>query len=114
MLSVANARAILGPSSAGRSDSDVASLIEQLHVVSLVIGGLYKSGVRSLGVPAEALLPEERESFEERAAILEFDGKLSRARAERLALGDPLQSDQPKPCAPLSTAGSQRASRRRT
>ena len=27
----------------------------------------------------------ERESFEERAAIMEYDGRLSRAEAERLA-----------------------------
>lgn len=31
----------------------------------------------------------DREAFEERAAIMEFDGGLSRAEAERLALADP-------------------------
>lgn len=32
------------------------------------------------------LTPEQRESYEERAAIIEFDAKLSRTEAERLAL----------------------------
>lgn len=32
------------------------------------------------------LTPEQRADFEERAAIMEFDGNLPRAEAERLAL----------------------------
>ena len=34
----------------------------------------------------------DREAFEERAAIMEFDGGLSRAEAERLALADPTEN----------------------
>jgi hypothetical protein len=34
----------------------------------------------------ETLTDAEREEFEERAAILEFDGKMARDDAERLAL----------------------------
>mgnify|MGYP000020374443 CR=1 FL=1 len=34
------------------------------------------------------MTPEDREFFEERAAIREFDGILPRAEAERLALRD--------------------------
>ena len=36
--------------------------------------------------------PEERCDIEERAAILEFDAKLSRDRAERLALAQRIQT----------------------
>lgn len=37
-------------------------------------------------VPAEKYVSEiDREAFEERAAIMEFDGRLSRAEAERMA-----------------------------
>lgn len=36
------------------------------------------------------LPPHWREAFEERAAIMEFDGNLSRVRAEELALRDTL------------------------
>lgn len=34
----------------------------------------------------------DREAFEERAAIMEYDGKLSRAEAERLALAGPFEN----------------------
>ena len=32
------------------------------------------------------MTPEQQEEYEERAAILEFDGKLSRAQAEKEAM----------------------------
>lgn len=36
------------------------------------------------------LTPDQQEAFEERAAIMEFDGNLGRERAEELALADVL------------------------
>ena len=39
------------------------------------------------------LTPDERDHYEERAAILEFDGGLPRADAERRALAEVLQLD---------------------
>jgi len=38
------------------------------------------------------LNPDERERFEERAAIREYDGGYERAEAERLALQDVIES----------------------
>lgn len=40
----------------------------------------------------ETLTPTEREDFEERAAILEYDANLSRDAAEKVALALVLQS----------------------
>jgi hypothetical protein len=43
--------------------------------------------------PLAPPLPREwREAFEERAAIMEFDGQLPRAEAERLAMADTIQA----------------------
>jgi hypothetical protein len=44
------------------------------------------------------LTPDQQEAFEERAAIMEFDGNLDRARAEELARADVLtQKDHDDP-----------------
>lgn len=112
VLSIAEARRLLGTTSTALSDSELESLIQQLHAAGLVIGGLYRAPGRrdaSLGT----LAPEQEEAFEERAAILEFEAKLSRNRAERLALVATIGSGH-LPCVPSSTVGSRRASRRRT
>ena len=42
----------------------------------------------------ERLSEDDREAFEERAAIIEYDGQLPRARAECLALLEVLRRDQ--------------------
>ena len=41
-------------------------------------------------IPQTALTADQAEAFEERAGIMEFDGGLPRAEAERLALQDVL------------------------
>ena len=43
---------------------------------------------------ADRLGADDREAFEERAAIIEYDGQLPRAHAECLALLEVLRSDQ--------------------
>ena len=42
------------------------------------------------------MTPEQREYFEERAAIREFDGGIPRAEAERLAMQDLAVRGQPR------------------
>jgi hypothetical protein len=46
---------------------------------------------------AERLGADDREAFEERAAIIEYDGQLPRAHAECLALLEVLRRDR-RPC----------------
>ena len=42
------------------------------------------------------MTPAQREDFEERAAIMEYDGKLPRAEAERLARQLVVKKENPK------------------
>ena len=46
--------------------------------------------MKSERIDTSALTPEQREDWEERAAIMEYDGAMSREDAERLALEDVL------------------------
>jgi hypothetical protein len=51
---------------------------------------------RNLAAQIEALPPDQREAFEERAAIMEHDAGMPRAEAERLALLDVTQQGAPR------------------
>lgn len=74
-LSVADCRRLVGPDCTITDDA-LVGLRDQVYALARVIVG--STGALS---PGEALT-----DIEERAAILEFDGKLSRASAERAAL----------------------------
>jgi hypothetical protein len=50
----------------------------------------FKAQVVAILAGPAALPPDQRERYEERAAIMEFDAGLSRAEAERLALEEVL------------------------
>jgi len=48
------------------------------------------------------LTPAEREAYEERAAIIEYDGGLTRAMAERLAMRQITDAQKPIDSKPLN------------
>lgn len=91
MLSVQRCREILGPD-APVLDSEVEAVRDQLHEIAVAWIQMPPI-VRTGSVPALlGLLPEDdRLEFEERAALMEFDGGLSRSAAERKALGIVMQ-----------------------
>lgn len=100
MLSVQQCRAALG----GRpdlTDNDIERLRTQLYAIAEVAVHQFKvdrdrphesktgvgSGPDALRARALKLMPDDqRETFEERAAIMEFDGGINRDVAERRAL----------------------------
>ncbi len=109
MLSLQRVRKLLG-NQANLSDSNVELLREQLYVIADVVceNARTKGPTKQTAATESALvaansvgrshemfetlvstfLPTEREEVEERAAILEYDGGLSRADAERMALAE--------------------------
>lgn len=105
MLPLAQVRAILGTKYAGVSDGVLEEFRDQLSAMCPAINRAYQS---RLSAAVSGLGPEERLEVEERAAILEFDAKLSRANAERLALATVIPLREKKPCGLLSTAASRR------
>ena len=87
MLSLSRCREVLGSESARLSDAQVTRLRDQLY--GLAETAVQLSQVRpaiDFASVATSLTAEVRADVEERAAISEFDGKLSRDQAERLAI----------------------------
>ena len=86
-LSVETCRRLLGGMARGLSDNEVGQLRDQLYSVARVVMTSSTSGDHEPFDEAAAALSEaNRIDADERAAICEFDGKLSRDQAERLAL----------------------------
>ena len=110
VVSPLDARGILGPGCTA-SDTELVALIDQLRTMSSVIGEIYRSGQGNVAANVNGLSDAEREDYEERAALLEFDAKLSRATAERLAVAAVIPFRGRKPCGPSSTAASRRTSK---
>ena len=79
-------RALLG-ADAVESDSDIERLRDELYEVARVWidGAMTMFEVPSAEPPA-VLTEDDRIEVEERAAVLEFEGGLSRVEAERAAL----------------------------
>ena len=89
MLSVEKCRKILG-SNCDLSDSELESLRGQLYGLADISIGLFRT--KKLSLPElearlSTLSDEERDEWEERAAILEYEAGLDRAEAETLAFG---------------------------
>src|SRR5262249_30073650 len=82
--SVAKYRRLL-PRHSNISDEELARMHDQLSLLARAICNAYWKR-NALFATANGLSDEERASVEERAAILEFDGRLSRKRAEAIAL----------------------------
>jgi len=68
------------------SDNQVQQIRDQLYTVARVVLATQGAGERSFSEAIAALPGNQRVEAEERAAILEFDGKLTRDQAERLAI----------------------------
>jgi hypothetical protein len=93
LTSLERCRQILGGTADCLSDDQILTLRDQLAAFAAVAVDLFGAAQRSpkpsnglLLAALGALDPNERADVEERAAILEFEGKLSRDQAERLAL----------------------------
>lgn len=110
-LSVEACREFLSDDSA-LSDSELRQLRDQLYVLARVALGAYGSPSRFDELTA-GLQQHDRLDIEERAAILEFEGKLPRDRAERVAVSQYCrQVNREATCAPLSTAESRQRNKR--
>ena len=83
MLSLQRCRELLGPS-AELSDSELSALVHSLYVLAETAVRLH-ADARRRPAPRSARAPEEQADVDERAAIMEFEGGLARADAERLA-----------------------------
>jgi len=97
------------------SDDQLLLLRDQLY--ALAKAGI-ASVVADVAQALERLHPSDRHEVEERAAILEFDVRMPRVRAESVALAQFRSTRQPPKrldtCARSSTAGSRPKSKRRT
>ena len=94
MLSAARARKLVGPH-CPLSDEQLMQLCGELYPLARAVVSCYlREGAGSCPPTVERTfatvvddLPEsEREEIEERAAIMEYDGEMSRTEAERAAL----------------------------
>lgn len=109
-LPVSECRSLLAAEAVELSDGQVQAVRDQLYALCSTIGRAYREIARST---SQTLTADERDSAEERAAILEFDAKLSRATAERVALATVVPQPKNKRCAPSSTAASRRLNKPR-
>jgi hypothetical protein len=86
-ISILSCRRHLGPLANALSDAQVESLRNQYYDIARVALDLHPMDRPMPFASALSSVPEEqRLEVEERAAILEFDGRLTRDQAERLAL----------------------------
>ena len=96
MLSLENCRSLLGNDSEGLDESDLELLREQFYCLARLSLEIF-SNVGNQGQASafqDALISfeqSERESIEERAAVIEFDGKVTRETAERIAISQAVQ-----------------------
>ena len=91
MLSLERCRKIIG-SGNRLSDEDLASLRDQLYCFAALALEVRDSQKKSVWERPD-LESLDRDALEERAAIIEFEGKLSRDEAERNALAFALEND---------------------
>ena len=85
MLTTEEARRELGDAAVGKSDAEIAAVVESLSVLANAAIGLLARTLDTGTLPEE-LTQDERIAIEERAAVLEFDGKLPRQHALRRAM----------------------------
>lgn len=90
MLSLDHCRTLLGRDSEELDDADLATLRDQLYSLATLSVERFSriEGEESATFKDALALFEqsERETIEERAAVIEFDGKLKREIAERSAI----------------------------
>src|SRR6186713_1343954 len=87
-ISLSSCRRHLGPLAIDLSDAEVERLRNQLYGIAGVALNLMSPTNRATPFASalSSLSEDQRFDVEERAAILEFDGRLTRDQAERLAL----------------------------
>jgi hypothetical protein len=91
MLSLDNCRSLLNSHSEEPDDADLESLRDQFYCIARLGLEVFARVGREKDASAfhDALTSfeqSERESIEERAALIEFEGKIDRERAERIAI----------------------------
>ena len=91
MISLERCRKVLG-SGTKLSDEDLATLRDQLYCFAALALEVRDSPKKSL-LERPDLESIDRDALEERAAIIEFEGKLSRYEAERSAVELALEND---------------------
>lgn len=95
MLSLDNCRRLLDEDGEALNDADLATLRDQLYsLASLVLERYSRSECKNNATFKDALAvfgPSERETIEERAAVIEFEGKLEREIAERTAISQAVE-----------------------
>jgi len=81
-------RAILGPVALQMSNQEIEQVRDQLYGIARTVIEVYngRADRGPFNDSVSSLAEQERAEAEERAAIAEYDGKLSRDQAERLAL----------------------------
>jgi hypothetical protein len=92
MLSLQACRELLGPGARGLCNEQLAHLREQFYCLAQLMLDRRDSQNRST-LENPSRLPIDRETLEERAAIMEFEGNLSREDAERNAVALALEND---------------------
>lgn len=85
MLTTEQARLELGDAAVGRTDAEVAALVESLTELANVAVGLLAKALDTGALPS-VLGADAATAIEERAAVLEFEGKLPRQQAFRRAM----------------------------
>ena len=70
----------------GMSDAEIEQVRDQLFSVARVVVASLDPGEQPFSEAIASLPEDQRTEAEERAAILEFEGKLTRDQAERLAI----------------------------
>jgi hypothetical protein len=91
MLSLERCRKVLG-SDKKLSDEDLATLRDQLYCFAALALEVRDSQKKSV-LERSDVVCIDRDALEERAAIIEFEGKLSRDEAERNAIALALEND---------------------
>jgi hypothetical protein len=95
MLSLDNCRTLLDRDGEELNDADLATLREQLYsLATLTVEVFSRSESQQDASFKDALAlfgKSERETIEERAAVMEFEGKLEREIAERSAISQAVE-----------------------
>jgi len=85
MLSIGRCRELLGDDLRDRTDGEVAGLLDELYAVARAVAAQVPDPDVRRRVWSE-LPADERADIIERAAIMEYDGGLTRDAAERAAI----------------------------
>lgn len=91
-LTVAECRQRLGDDAPDLDDAQLLEVRDRLYDLAAVVLKRGRSLEDTTTKAVLALSPSDRHDVEERAAIMQYDGGLTRDQAERLALGQHLQS----------------------